>query len=66
MKNIYDKIANEYSVSPEEVEREILFALTEARKTTSTTARTFWENTDENVPIEEIIRKIVSRIALVV
>ena len=66
MNRIYNEIANNHGVSPEEVEREILFALTEARKSTSPTALSFWGETDETATIEEIINKLVSRIALVV
>ena len=66
MNRIYNAIANNHSVNPEEVEREILFALTQARKSTSTTAKAFWSETDETATIEEIISKIVTRIALVV
>ena len=66
MNRIYNAIANNHSISPEEVEREILFALTEARKSTSTTAKAFWGETTKNATAEDIINKLVSRIALVV
>ncbi|MBO5936879.1 MAG: hypothetical protein J6Q79_04605 [Clostridia bacterium] len=66
MKSIYEKIAANHSVSPEEVEREILFAITQARKNPSPTAKAFWERIDEDADIEDIIRQIVARIALVV
>ena len=65
MNRIYNVIANNHCVSPEEVEREILFALTEARKSTSPTAKAFWGET-KNATAEDIINKLVSRIALVV
>ena len=66
MNRIYNEIANNHSVSPEEVKREILFALTQARKSTSPTAKAFWCETDETAATEEIISKLVARIALVV
>lgn len=66
MNRIYNAIANNHSVSPEEVEREILFTLTQARKSSSPTAKAFWSETDETATTEDIISKLVSRIALVV
>ena len=66
MNRIYNVIANNHCVSPEEVEREILFALTEARKNTSPTAKAFWESIDENADVDKIIVHIIKRIGLVV
>ena len=66
MNNIYNEIANNYQVSPEEVEKEILIALSQARESTSPTAKAFWQDIDENASVEEIVEKIISRIALVV
>ena len=66
MNNIYNEIANNHRVCPEEVEREIMLALNLAKNNPSPTANAFWQDMDENITIEEIISKIVSRIALVV
>ena len=66
MKSIYEKIAVNYSVNPEEVEREIMFAITRARKNPSPTAKAFWERIDEEADIEDVISHIATRIALVV
>ena len=66
MNRIYEKIADNHSVSPEEVKREIIFAISQARKNPSPTAKAFWGRIEEDSDIEDIIKNIVSRIALVV
>ena len=66
MKRIYNEIANRYYTTPEEVEREILFAIAEARKNPSPTAKAFWGGVDENADVKDVIGHIVSRLALVV
>ena len=66
MKSIYEKIADNYSVSTEEVEREIILALSQARKSSSPTAKAFWEKIDEDAGTEDIIKQITARIALIV
>ena len=66
MKRIYNEIANRYDTTPEEVEREILFAISASRKNPSPTAKAFWGGVDEDADVKYIIRHIVSRLALVV
>ncbi len=66
MNRIYNAIANNHSISPEEVEREIKNAITLARKNPTPTARAFWGGIDENADVVEVVDHIVSRIALVV
>ncbi len=66
MKNIYTEIAENHSVSAEEVKKEIMLAISQARKNPSPTAKAFWGRIDEDADIEEIIKNIVSRVALVV
>ena len=66
MNSIYNEIANNHSVTTEEVEKEIFLAITQARKSTLPTAKAFWENIEDNDYLEDIISKIVSRVVLVV
>lgn len=66
MNRIYNAIANNHSISPEEVEREIKNAISLARKNPSPVARAFWGGIDENADVVEVIGHIVSRIALAV
>ena len=66
MNRIYNEIATKYGTAPGEVEREILFAISAARKNPSFAAKAFWGGVDENATVEDIIGHIVSRVTLVV
>ena len=66
MKRIYTEIAEKYCSTPDEVEREILFAISVARKNPSPTAKAFWGGVNEDADVKDIIGHIVSRLALVV
>ena len=66
MKRIYNEIAKKYKTTPEEVEREIKLAISLARKNPSPLAQAFWEGTNENAAIEDIIGCIADKVALVV
>ena len=66
MKNIYTEIAGRYNTTPDEVEKEIAYALSIAKQNFSPTARAFWGRMDEDADVKDVICNIVSRLALVV
>lgn len=66
MKNIYNEIAGRYNTTPDEVEREIAYALSIAKQNSSPTAKAFWGRMDEEADVKDVICNIVSRFALVV
>ena len=55
MNNIIEKIAKNHNCTPEEVEKEITFAISKARSCDSPKAKEFWGNVKNNVSIETII-----------
>ncbi len=66
MKRVYNEIANRYDTTSDEVEREIAYAISLARKNPSPTARAFWGRVKDDSDVADIICNIVSRLALVV
>ena len=66
MKAIYNEVANRYHTTPDEVEKEIAYALSVARKSPSPTAQAFWNNINDTADVKDVIVNIISRLALVV
>ena len=59
MKNIYQEVAKQYGVSPEEVAREIEAALALARSLDLPQARDFWQNAPKDA--EGVIKTIAKK-----
>ena len=66
MKAIYNEVANRYNTTPDEVEKEIAYALSVARKNPSPSAKAFWNNINDTADVKDVIVNIISRLALVV
>ena len=66
MNRIYNEVANRYDTTPDEVEREIAYAISLAKQNPSPTARAFWGRVNDNSDVSDVISNIVSRLALVV
>ena len=66
MKAIYNEVANRYNTTPDEVEKEIAYALSVARKNPSPSAQAFWNNINDTADVKDVIVNIISRLALVV
>ena len=66
MNRIYKEVASRYNTTADEVEKEIAYALTIAKQSSSPTARAFWSRIDNDADVADVICNIVSRLALVV
>ena len=66
MNRIYNEVATIYNTTPEEVEKEIKFAIMAAKNNPTPTARAFWYRIDDGADVADIISNIISRIALVI
>ena len=66
MNRIYKEVATIYNTTPDEVEREIKFAIMAARNNPTPAARAFWGRVADSADVAEVIGNIVSRVALVV
>ena len=60
MNRIYNEIANRYDTTPDEVEREIAYAISLARKNPSPTAKAFWRRVENDSDVTAVICNIVS------
>lgn len=59
MKEIYEEVAKQHGVSPEEVEREIRAALAYARALDLPQARIFWQNAPKDADtLIEVLAKM--------
>ena len=61
MKAIYNEVANRYNTTPDEVEKEIAYALSVARKNPSPSAKAFWKKVDIDFEIRNVIYNILYR-----
>ena len=55
MNNIIEKIAKNHNCTPEEVEEEISFAISEAKKCSASDSIKFWKDTKSNISVDELI-----------